>query len=183
MNLNGKIAVVTGGSRGIGRAVCLRLATMGATVYVNYVSRADAAEAVVKEIGQAGGSAVAIGFDVADSAAVKAAFDQIIKEAGGVDILVNNAGITRDSLMMRMKEEDWDAVLSTNLKGAFSCAKAIARSMMKRGGGRIVNISSLSGVSGNAGQVNYSAAKAGLIGLSKSLARELASRSITVNDP
>ncbi len=181
MNLNGKIAVVTGGSRGIGRAICLRLAEMGAKVYVNYVSRADAAETVVEEITQVGGVAAAIGFDVADSAAVKAAFERIVKESGGVDILVNNAGITRDSLLMRMKEEDWDAVLSTNLKGAFYCAKAVARSMMKRKGGRIVNISSLSGVSGNAGQVNYSAAKAGLIGLSKSLARELASRRITVN--
>ncbi len=181
MSLTGKVAVVTGGSRGIGRAVCLRLAKMGAKVYVNYVSRADAADAVVREIEQAGGSAVAIGFDVACSEAVKNAFDQILEEAGGVDILVNNAGITRDSLFMRMKEEDWDAVLTTNLKGVFCCAKAVVRSMVKKKGGRIVNISSLSGVSGNAGQVNYSAAKAGLIGFSKSLAKELASRGITVN--
>ncbi len=181
MNLAGKIAVVTGGSRGIGRAVCLRLARMGAVVYVNYVSRADAAQTVVQEIEQAGGAAFAIGFDVADSAAVKAAFDQILEQSGGVDILVNNAGITRDGLFMRMKEADWDAVLATNLKGVYSCAKAVVKGMVKKRGGRIVNISSLSGVSGNAGQVNYSAAKAGLIGFSKSLAKELAPRGITVN--
>ncbi len=153
----------------------------GAVVYVNYVSRMDAAEEVVAEIKQAGGTAFAVGFDVADSAAVQTTFDQIIAQSGGVDILVNNAGITRDGLFMRMKEDDWDAVLSTNLKGAFSCSKAVVKGMVKKKGGRIVNISSLSGVSGNAGQTNYAAAKAGLIGFSKSLAKELASRGITVN--
>lgn len=181
MSLAGKIAVVTGGSRGIGEAVSLRLAALGAKVYVNYVSRADAAEAVVRAIKDAGGAACAIGFDVADADAVQSAFDGIIKEAGGVDILVNNAGITRDGLFLRMKEDDWDTVLATNLKGAFLCAKAVIKGMVKKRGGRIVNISSLSGVSGNAGQTNYSAAKAGLIGFSKSLAREVAPRGITVN--
>ncbi len=179
--LSGKTALVTGGSRGIGRAVCLRLAGLGARVYVNYVSRADSATTVVAEIEKAGGKAAAIGFDVADGSAVQSAIAQIVGEAGGLDILVNNAGITRDSLILRMKEEDWDAVLDTNLKGAFLCAKAAAKPMMKQRGGRIINISSVSGISGNAGQVNYSAAKAGLIGLSKSLARELAPRKITVN--
>ena len=181
MSLDGKVAVVTGGSRGIGRAVSLRLASLGARVYVNYVSRSDAADAVVSEIVAAGGTASAIGFDVADAEAVQAAFEQILQEAGGIDILVNNAGITRDSLFARLKETDWDAVLNTNLKGAFLCSKAVAKSMMKKRSGRIVNISSVSGVCGNAGQTNYSAAKAGLIGFSKSLARELAARHITVN--
>lgn len=181
MSLKGKVAVVTGGSRGIGRAVCLRLASMGAKVYVNFVSRSDAADAVVQEIEKAGGVAYALGFDVADSAAVKEAFEMVVKESGGVDILINNAGITRDGLFLRMKEADWDAVLTTNLKGAFLCAKAVVKGMVKKRAGRIVNISSLSGVSGNAGQANYSAAKAGLIGFSKSLAKEVAPRGITVN--
>jgi len=181
MSLEGKVAVVTGGSRGIGRSICLRLASMGAFVYVNYVSRSTAAEGVKKEIVDAGGNAEVIGFDVADGAAVQAAFKTITKDAGTVDILVNNAGITRDGLMARMKESDWDEVLDTNLKGAFLCAKAASRSMMKKKAGRIVNISSVSGYGGNAGQVNYSAAKAGLTGLTKSMAREYASRNITVN--
>ncbi|TKB09090.1 3-oxoacyl-[acyl-carrier-protein] reductase [Desulforhopalus sp. IMCC35007] len=181
MSLEGKIAVVTGGSRGIGRAVCLRLAAMGALVYVNYVSRSTAAEETVKIIEAAGGTAKIVGFDVADSTAVQQAFKTIVDEAGSVDILVNNAGITRDGLMARMKESDWDDVLDTNLKGAFLCAKAASRSMMKNKSGRIINISSVSGFAGNAGQVNYAAAKAGLIGLTKSMAREYASRNITVN--
>jgi len=181
MSLTGKIAVVTGGSRGIGRAICLRLAKMGALVYVNYVSRSEAAEETVKIIDQAGGKAKAVGFDVADGTAVQAAFKAILKESGAIDILVNNAGITRDGLMARMKESDWDSVLDTNLKGAFLCSKVASRSMMKKKFGRIVNISSVSGFSGNAGQVNYAAAKAGLVGLTKSMAREYASRNITVN--
>lgn len=181
MSLEGKVAVVTGGSRGIGRAICLRLAKMGALVYINYVSRSEAAEETLNIIEKAGGKARIVGFDVADGNAVGAAFKDIIKEAGGIDILVNNAGITRDGLMARMKESDWDSVLDTNLKGAFLCAKVASRSMMKKKSGRIVNISSVSGVAGNAGQVNYAAAKAGLIGLTKSMAREYATRNITVN--
>ena len=181
MNLAGKVTVVTGGSRGIGRAICIRLASMGALVYVNYVSRSSAAEETAALIQQAGGRAEIIGFDVADSTAVQNSFKKVISEAGSVDILVNNAGITRDGLMARMKEDDWDAVMATNLKGAFLCAKAASREMMKKKWGRIVNISSVSGFAGNPGQVNYSAAKAGMIGLTKAMAREYASRNITVN--
>lgn len=181
MSLEGKVAVVTGGSRGIGRAICIRLASMGALVFINYVSRSSAAEETQKIIQKAGGKAEIIGFDVAEASAVQAAFKKIIADAGSVDILVNNAGITRDGLMARMKESDWEDVMDTNLKGSFLCAKAAARVMMKKKWGRIVNISSVSGVAGNPGQVNYSAAKAGLIGLTKSMAREYASRSITVN--
>lgn len=181
MILEGKVAVVTGGSRGIGRAICQRLAAMGALVYVNYVSRSEAAEETAKLIEDAGGKAKIVGFDVADGVAVQSAFKKILKEEGGIDILVNNAGITRDGLMALMKEGDWDSVLDTNLKGAFLCSKAVSRSMMKRKTGRIVNISSVSGFGGNAGQVNYSAAKAGLTGLTKAMAREYASRNITVN--
>ncbi|MGB3213069.1 MAG: 3-oxoacyl-[acyl-carrier-protein] reductase [Desulforhopalus sp.] len=181
MSLGGKVAVVTGGSRGIGRAICIRLASMGALVYINYVSRSSAAEETQRLIREAGGSAEIIGFNVAETGAVQDAFKKIIDEAGSVDILVNNAGITRDGLMARMKETDWDDVIDTNLKGSFLCAKAASRTMMKKKWGRIVNISSVSGVAGNPGQVNYSAAKAGLIGLTKSMAREYASRNITVN--
>lgn len=181
MNLNGRVALVTGGSRGIGRAICIRLAAMGARVYINYVSRSEAAEETKAIIGQNGGSAEIIGFDVADGEAVQAAVKKILGEAGSIDILVNNAGITRDGLLARMKESDWDAVLDTNLKGAFLCAKAVSREMMKKKWGRIVNISSVSGFAGNPGQVNYSAAKAGLTGLTKAMAREYASRNITVN--
>lgn len=181
MSLKGKIAVVTGGSRGIGRAICLRLAKMGAFVYVNYVSRSEAAEETVEMIERAGGKGKILGFDVANGKAVQDAFKDILKDSGSIDILVNNAGITRDGLMARMKESDWDSVLDTNLKGAFLCSKVASRSMMKQKFGRIVNISSVSGFSGNAGQVNYAAAKAGLVGLTKSMAREYASRNITVN--
>ena len=181
MILEGKTALVTGGSRGIGRAICLRLAQMGANVYINYVSGTVAAESVQKEIIAAGGRAELLPFDVADAAAVADGLKKLIAEAGGIDILVNNAGITRDGLLARMKEEDWDAVADTDLKGAFLCAKAVSKQMMKQRQGRIVNISSVVGFAGNAGQVNYAAAKAGLIGLTKSLARELAPRNITVN--
>ncbi len=179
--LDGKTAVVTGGSRGIGRAICLRLASMGSMVYINYVSRPEAAEEVRSLIEEAGGNARTIGFDVADAPGVEAAFKEITAEAGSVDILVNNAGITRDGLIARMKEPDWDAVLNTNLKGAFLCAKVVAKGMMKKRWGRIVNISSVVGLSGNAGQVNYASAKAGMIGMAKSMSREYASRNITVN--
>ncbi|MGW8194157.1 MAG: 3-oxoacyl-[acyl-carrier-protein] reductase [Desulforhopalus sp.] len=181
MNLEGKVAVVTGGSRGIGRAICIRLASMGALVYINFVSRSSAAEETQKIIIAQGGRAETIAFDVADGSAVQAAFKQIATEAGAIDILVNNAGITRDGLMARMKESDWDDVIDTNLKGAFLCAKAASRTMMKKKWGRIVNISSVSGYAGNPGQVNYSAAKAGLGGMTKAMAREYASRNITVN--
>ncbi len=181
MSLEGKVALVTGGSRGIGRAICIRLASMGALVYINFVSRSSAAEETRRIIQQAGGRAEIIGFDVADGDGVQEACKKIITEAGSIDILVNNAGITRDGLMARMKESEWDEVIDTNLKGAFLCAKAASRAMMKKKWGRIINISSVSGVAGNPGQVNYSAAKAGLIGLTKSMAREYASRNITVN--
>jgi len=181
MSLQGKVALVTGGSRGIGRAVCLRLAAMGAHVYINYVSRPEAAQETLKIIEDAGGSAQIICFDIGDGEQVAASLKGIIADAGSLDILVNNAGITRDGLIARMKEQDWDAVLSTNLKGAFLCAKAASKAMMKKRWGRIINISSVIGFSGNGGQANYAAAKAGLVGLAKSLAREYASREITVN--
>lgn len=181
MSLDGKVAVVTGGSRGIGRSICLRLASMGALVYINYVSRAEAALETQKCIAAVGGKAAIIGFDVSDSTAVINAFKHIVAEAGSVEILVNNAGITRDGLMARMKEADWDAVMDTNLKGVFLCSKVASRGMMKKKWGRIVNISSVSGYAGNSGQVNYAAAKAGLTGLTKSMAREYSSRNITVN--
>lgn len=179
--LSKRVAIVTGGSRGIGRAVCQRLAAMGALVYINYVSRPEAAEVTRGLIIDAGGRAELLPFNVADAGQVQEAFKKVLAEAGSIDIVVNNAGITRDGLVARMKEDDWDAVLDTNLKGAFLCAKAATKAMMKQRWGRIVNISSVIGFSGNAGQVNYAAAKAGLIGLTKSMAREFASRNITVN--
>ena len=181
MNLDGKTAVVTGGSRGIGRAISLRLAAMGAYVYINYVSGQSGAQRTKELIEQAGGQAEIIGFDVADSKQVQESFKRIGHERESVDILVNNAGITRDGLMARMKESDWDAVLSTNLKGSFLCAKAAARFMMKKRWGRIINVTSVIGFAGNAGQVNYASAKAGLVGLTKSMAKEFSSRNITVN--
>ena len=182
MNLEGKVAIVTGGSRGIGRAISQRLAAMGALVYINFVSRPDAAEQTKAFIESTGGTARVIAFDVADAEQIQAAFKKIVDEAGRLDILINNAGITRDGLVARMKESDWDSVLDTNLKGAFFCAKAASKTMMKQRWGRIVNISSVIGFAGNAGQVNYAAAKAGLIGMTKAMARELASRNITVNN-
>lgn len=181
MTLHGKTAVVTGGSRGIGREIAIGLAARGASVYVNYVSRADAAEETIGLLRQAGGDGAIMQCDVADFSATQEAMKKVIGQAGAVDILVNNAGITRDGLLPLMKEADWDQVLGTNLKGAFNCSKAVVRSMMKKKWGRIVNISSVVGFSGNAGQANYAAAKAGMVGLTKSLAREFASRRITVN--
>ena len=181
MSLDGKVALVTGGSRGIGRFICLRLAEMGALVYVNYVSRSEAAVETRNLIVENGGKAEIIGFNVSDASAVTDAFKHIVSEAGPVEILVNNAGITRDGLMARMKESDWDDVMDINLKGVFLCSKAASRGMMKKKWGRVVNISSVSGFAGNPGQVNYAAAKAGLTGLTKSMAREYASRNITVN--
>lgn len=181
MNLDGKIAVVTGGSRGIGRTISLKLAERGAFVYVNYVSRPDAAEETIAQFVEVGGKGAVIQFDVADFSATQDIFKKIKSDSGTVDILVNNAGITRDNLVPLMKEGEWNDVLDTNLKGTFNCCKAVIRGMMKKRLGRIVNISSVVGFSGNGGQVNYSAAKAGMIGLTKSMAREFASRNITVN--
>lgn len=179
--LEGKIALVTGASRGIGRQIAITLAAKGAQVIVNYNGSAAKAEEVVKEIEAAGGKAEAIQCSVADFDSCKAMLDDIVSRYGRLDILVNNAGITRDNLLMKMSEEDFDAVLQTNLKGVFNCIKHISRQMLKQKSGRIINISSVSGVLGNAGQANYCAAKAGVIGLTKSAARELASRGITVN--
>lgn len=179
--LEGKTAVVTGAGRGIGRAIALRLAAEGATVIVNYNGSAKRAEEVVNEITACGGHAEAIQCSVSDFESVAAMMDGVIKKYGSIDILVNNAGITKDNLLMKMSEGDFDAVIDTNLKGVFNCMKHVARQMIKQRGGRIINISSVSGVLGNAGQANYCAAKAGVIGLTKSFAREVASRGITVN--
>ena len=179
--LTGKVAVVTGASRGIGREIAKTLAAEGAAVVVNYNGSEQRAAEVVKEIQEAGGKAEAIQCDVSDFEKAGELMDHVIKTYGRVDILVNNAGITRDGLLMRMSEEDFDKVVTTNLKGAFNCMRHVARQMIKQKGGRIINISSVSGVLGNAGQVNYAASKAGIIGMTKSAARELASRNITVN--
>ncbi len=179
--LTGKIAIVTGASRGIGREVAVMLAAKGAIVIVNYNGSAAKAEEVVKEIEMLGGKAEAVQCNVSDYEKAEELLSYVIKQYGKVDILVNNAGITRDNLLMKMSEEDFDDVLNTNLKGAFNCIRHVARQMLKQKGGRIINMSSVSGVLGNAGQANYCASKAGLIGLTKSVARELASRGITVN--
>lgn len=173
--------VVTGGSKGIGRAICLRLAGPHALVYFNYGSDDQAAIGTETLVREAGGKAVGRQADVTDEAGVKLFLDEVVKEAGRIDVLVNNAGVARDGLLVRMKSADWDAVLDTNLKGAFFCAKIAAKVMLKQRQGRIINISSVVGASGNPGQANYVAAKAGLIGLTKSMAKELASRNITVN--
>ena len=179
--LEEKIAVVTGASRGIGRAIAKELALKGAFVIVNYNGSKQAADETVNEITQAGGKAVGVQCNVADAAECEAFINNIISEYGRIDILVNNAGITRDNLLMKMSEEEFDVVIDTNLKGAFNCIKHVSRQMLKQKGGRIINISSVSGVMGNAGQANYCASKAGVIGLTKSVAREIGSRGITVN--
>ena len=181
MLLDGKTALVTGASRGIGRAVALRLAEGGARVAINYAGNVKAAEEVKAAVEAAGGTAILCQADVADSAAVEAMVAAVAKEFGTIDILVNNAGITRDTLLIRMKDEDFAKVLDTNLKGVFYCTKAVSKLMMKKRAGRIVNMASVIGLVGNAGQANYAAAKAGVIGFSKSVAKELASRGITVN--
>ncbi len=181
MSLNGKTALVTGASRGIGRAIALRLAEDGANVAVIYAGSADKGEAVVNEITALGVNAKAYRCNVADSAAVNETVKAVTNDLGKIDILVNNAGITRDGLMLRMKDEDFDAVLDTNLKGAFNMIRACYSGFIRKKSGRIINISSVSGIMGNAGQANYSASKAGVIGLTKSVARELASRGITCN--
>lgn len=179
--LTDKIAVVTGASRGIGREIARTLAAKGATVIVNYNGSAAKAEEVVEEIQKDGGKAEAVQCNVSDFEKASELMAYVVKQYGRIDILVNNAGITRDNLLMKMSEEDYDAVLNTNLKGAFNCIRHVARQMLKQKSGRIINISSVSGVLGNAGQVNYSASKAGLIGITKSVAREMASRGITCN--
>lgn len=179
--LEGKVAVVTGASRGIGRAIAIKLADEGAKVVVNYSGSQAKAEEVVAIIQENGGEAIAVQASVSKTEEVTALMDAAVKTFGSLDILVNNAGITRDNLLMRMKEDEWDDVLDTNLKGVFLCTKAVTRQMMKQRAGRIINISSIVGVAGNAGQANYVAAKAGVIGLTKTTAKELASRNILVN--
>lgn len=181
MLLEGKCALVTGASRGIGKAVAIALAKEGAKVAVNYAGSTEKAEAVKKEIEAAGGTAILAQSDVADAELVQAMVKSVYETFGKIDILVNNAGITRDGLLMRMKPEDFDAVISTNLKGVFNVTKSASRFMMKKRYGRIINMASVVGLIGNAGQTNYAAAKAGVIGFTKSCAKELASRGITVN--
>ncbi len=181
MNFTDKTAVVTGGSRGLGRAVCLELAKGGANVVLCYAGNAAAAEETAQACQALGAQVLTVKCDVSDAAQVKELMDAALAKFGRIDILVNNAGITRDGLLMTMKEEDFDAVTATNLKGTFLCMKAVARQMMRQRCGRIVNLSSVVGLRGNAGQVNYAASKAGVIGMTKSLAKELASRGVTVN--
>jgi 3-oxoacyl-[acyl-carrier protein] reductase len=176
-----KVALVTGGSRGIGRAIALELGRRGAQVVLSFAGNEAAAAETVKAIADAGGKAKAVRFDVADSEACSKAVDEVVKEFGGLHVLVNNAGVAIDGLLMRFKDEDWDKTLDTNLKGAFALMRAASRPMMKQRGGAIVNVSSIVGEMGNAGQAAYAASKAGLIGLTKSIARELASRNIRVN--
>ena len=179
--LEGRRALVTGGSRGIGAAVCETLARMGAHVFINFAGNTEAASKVASSIEKDGGKATLMQFDVSDAAAVKDAVKSAIKEHGAFHILVNNAGITRDGLLARMKESDWDRVLQVNLKGAFNCTQAVAMAMMKERWGRIINISSVVAAMGNPGQANYAATKAGLEGFTRSVAREMASRGITAN--
>jgi len=181
IDLMGKVALVTGASRGIGRATAIALAGCGAGVVVNYRGQAAAADAVVGEIEAAGGRAVAVQADIADAGDVDRLVQATTAAFGSLDILVNNAGITRDNLLLRMKDEEWDSVLDTNLRGAYLVTKAVLRPMMRARWGRIITITSVVGLAGNAGQANYAAAKAGLIGLTKSVAREMASRGITAN--
>lgn len=182
MLLDGKVAIVTGGSRGLGRAIALDLAANGANVVVNYNSSADAANEVVAQIEAGGGQALAVQANVGDFDAAQALAKAAKEAFGQIDILVNNAGTTRDTLLLMMKEPQWDTVLETNLKSIFNCSKAVLRPMVRRkAGGRIINISSVVGLAGQAGQTNYSASKAGMIGFSKSLAKEVGSRDITVN--
>lgn len=181
MNFEGKTALVTGGSRGIGRAVCLELAKGGANVVLCYAGNEAAAQETVQAVETLGARALAVRCDVSDATRVDELVKAAVEAFGRIDILVNNAGITRDNLLMRMSEADFDAVISANLKGAFLCMKAVSRLMLKQRYGRIVNLSSVVALRGNAGQVNYAASKAGVIGMTKSLAKELASRGVTVN--
>ncbi|VXD21501.1 3-oxoacyl-(acyl-carrier-protein) reductase 1 [Planktothrix serta PCC 8927] len=180
-HLKGQVAMVTGGSRGIGRAAALALATEGAKVVVNYASSSTAADEVVAEITSSGGEAIALQADVSKADQVDALFNKVTETWGKIDILVNNAGITRDTLLLRMKPEDWQAVIDLNLTGVFLCTRLASKIMLKQKSGRIINITSVAGQMGNPGQANYSAAKAGVIGFTKTVAKELASRGITVN--
>lgn len=181
LDLSGRVALVTGASRGIGRAVALRLAQCGARVVINYHRSAAQADELAREIRSQGGECLVVQADVSLSADVERMMGETQRAFGRIDILVNNAGLNRDTLILRMSEEDWDQVLATNLRAAFLCTKAVLRPMMRQRWGRIINISSVAGLAGNAGQANYAAAKAGLIGLTKATAREMGSRSITVN--
>ncbi len=181
LDLTGRVAVVTGSSRGIGRAIALKLASLGAKVVVNYHSSEDAAREVVAQIEAEGGEAMAFRADVKEAEQAKKLIEAALNAFGHLDILVNNVGITRDTLLMRMKEEDWDIVLETNLKGTFNCTKVAQRPMIRQRYGRIINITSVSGIAGQVGQANYSASKAGTIGFTKAVARELGARNITVN--
>lgn len=181
IDLTGRVGVVTGSSRGIGRAITIKLASLGAKVVVNYYSREDAAHEVVKEIGSEGGEATAIRADVKEAEQATGLIDSAVDTYGRLDILVNNVGITRDTLLMRMKEDDWDIVMETNLRGTFNCTKVAQRPMIRQRYGRIINITSVSGIAGQVGQANYSASKAGVIGFTKAVARELGVRNITVN--
>jgi 3-oxoacyl-[acyl-carrier protein] reductase len=179
--LRDQVAIVTGASRGIGRAIALALASEGANVVVNYATSSTAADAVVAEIAQMGSSAIALKADVSQVEEVDAMLSEVADKWGRVDILVNNAGITRDTLLLRMKPEDWKAVIDLNLTGVFLCTRAVSKMMLKQKSGRIINIASVAGQMGNPGQANYSAAKAGVIGFTKTIAKEVASRGITVN--
>ena len=181
MHVDNKVALITGASRGIGRATALELAKAGAKVVINYAGNAAAAQEVLQAIQDMGGQAIAVQANIAVAAEVDELIRKTIEAFGSIDILVNNAGITRDALLMRMKEADWDAVLDTNLKGVFLCTKAVAKLMMKQRSGKIINMTSVVGLTGNAGQANYAAAKAGVVGFTKSMAKELGSRGITVN--
>ncbi len=180
-SLRSQVAVITGASRGIGKAIAQELARLGASVVVNYANSNQAAEELVSEITAAGGSAVALQADVSSSEEVDNLFKTVLEKFNKIDILVNNAGITRDTLLLRMKPEDWQAVINLNLTGVYLCTRAVSKGMLKKRTGRIINIASVAGQMGNPGQANYSAAKAGVIGLTKTLAREFASRGITVN--
>ncbi len=180
-NLQGKVAIITGASRGIGRAIAQELASYGANVAINYASSSAAADSLVTEITAAGGQAIALQADVSQVDQVDALFNAVIDKFKRIDILVNNAGITRDTLLLRMKPEDWQAVIDINLTGVFLCTRAASKVMLKQRSGRIINIASVAGQMGNPGQANYSAAKAGVIGFTKTVAKELASRGITVN--
>jgi len=179
--LSEKVAIVTGASRGIGRAIAIALAEQGAKVVVNYARSGDAAHTVVKEIADQGGEAMAIQGDVSDADQVQTLVKEPRNQWGQIDVLVNNAGITRDTLLLRMKVEDWQAVMNLNLTGVFLCTQAVSKIMVKQRQGRIINIASVAGQMGNPGQANYSAAKAGVIGFTKTMAKELASRNVTVN--
>ena len=179
--LSGKVALVTGASRGIGKAIAISLGKLGAEVIVNYSASDASAEEVAKSINDKGGSSYKLKFDVSDEESVNTAINQIIRDSGKIDILINNAGITRDGLLMRMKASQWDEVLNTNLKGVFLCTKNVSKFMIKQRSGKIINITSIVGLIGNPGQANYSASKAGVIGFTKTCAKEFASRGIKVN--